>query len=197
MLFRSDELSKLQEQWENLSALDRGGLVGEQLNNDIIALQKEIEAAENLYAEMKKQTELEALQALLDSAGAKYSLYQKWVQLYGKDTADQMMGDMLADAESYVDELRSGIADLTAKVKEGTATDEEIAQLEAWEGQLEDIMNQGAQAAINAANEASQAWNDSLNEALEGAGTQYGKMAVLQNEYLSALENYEIGRAHV
>jgi len=186
-----DELSKLQEQWENLSALDREGLVGEQLNNDIIALQKEIEAAENLYAEMKKQTELEALQALLDSAEAKYSLYQKWVQLYGKDTADQMMGDMLDDAAGYVDNLRSGIAELTAKVTEGTATDEEIAQLEAWEGQLEDIMNQGAQAAINAANEASQAWNDKLNEALEGAGTQYEKMAVLQNEYLSALEYYE------
>jgi tape measure domain-containing protein len=186
-----EELSKLQEQWENLSASDREGLVGKQLNDDIIALQKEIEAAENLYAEMKEQTELEALQSLLDSAEAKYSLYQKWVQLYGKDTADQMMGDMLADAESYVDELRSGIAGLTAKVTEGTATDEEIRQLEAWEGQLEDIMNQGAQAAINAANEASQAWNDALNEALEGAGTQYEKMAVLQNEYLSALENYE------
>jgi hypothetical protein len=98
---------------------------------------------------------------------------------------------MLDDAAGYVDNLRSGIAELTAKVTEGTATDEEISQLEAWEGQLEDIMNQGAQAAINAANEASQAWNDSLNEALEGAGTQYEKMAVLQNEYLSALENYE------
>jgi len=239
-----EELVKLQEQWDSLSAAERESAEGEKLYGDIGNLEKRIQAAEDLYnvnidvadsinginAELSRleaewnamskaeregakgmknradktyyeglldeaqgvqTSELEKMQALLNSAEAKYSLYQKWVQLYGKDTADQMMGDMLDDAESYVDELRSGIAELTAKVTEGTATDEEIAQLEAWEGQLEDIMNQGAQAAINAANEASQAWNDSLNEALEGAGTQYEKMAVLQNEYLSALENYE------
>ncbi|HOE33941.1 MAG TPA: hypothetical protein PLG98_11540, partial [Smithella sp.] len=209
-----DELSKLQEQWDSLSAAERESAEGEKLYGDIGNLEKRIQAAEDLYnvnidvadsinginAELSRleaewnamskaeregakgmknradktyyegllnqaqgvqTSELEKMQALLDSAEAKYSLYQKWVQLYGKDTADQMMGDMLDDAESYVDELRSGIAELTAKVTEGTATDEEIAQLEAWEGQLEDIMNQGAQAAITAANEASQAWNDS------------------------------------
>ncbi|HQK63698.1 MAG TPA: hypothetical protein PLF16_00945, partial [Candidatus Staskawiczbacteria bacterium] len=239
-----EELARLQEQWESLSAAEREGDVGKNLFGNIKDLEAKIEAAESLYdiskdiegsindinaqlsrleeewnamseAERKgaeglknredksfyedllnqaqgiQQSELEKLQALVESSEAKYNLYQKWVQLYGKDTADQMMGDMLDDAAGYVDNLRSGIAELTAKVTEGTATDEEIAQLEAWEGQLEDIMNQGAQAAINAANEASQAWNDSLNEALEGAGTQYEKMAVLQNEYLSALENYE------
>ena len=182
-----EELAKLQEQWDSLSAAERESADGEKLYGDIGNLEKRIQAAEDLYnvnidvadsinginAELSRleaewnamskaeregeagmqnradksyyenlldeaqgvqTSELEKMQALLDSAEAKYSLYQKWVQLYGKDTADQMMGDMLDDAESYVDELRSGIAELTAKVTEGTATDEEIAQLEAWEG---------------------------------------------------------------
>jgi uncharacterized protein YdcH (DUF465 family) len=93
---------------------------------------------------------------------------------------------MLEDAEGYLDELRTGISSLSAKVKEGTATDEEIAQLTAWEQTVKDIQDAAAQAAIDAAETAYNAWNEALNKSLEGATTDYEKFAILSDEMLKA-----------
>jgi len=180
------QLSRLNEEWNALSPEDRNGAIGQKIQSDIAYYEDLLNRAQGM-----QESELEALQSLMESAGAKYGLHQKWAELYGSEEADRMMGQMLDDAQGYVDQLRSGINNLRTRVTEGAATDEEISQLEAWEQQLNDILSQGTQAAINAANEAFQGWNDALDNMLNGIENDYDRLAILQGEYLSALENYE------
>jgi tape measure domain-containing protein len=235
-----DELSRLQEQWDNLTDAERKSKDGEELFGSIKDLEDKIEAAENLYsttrniagsindinsklselnaewdsispedregaygakikadiayyeqllndAESLHQSELASLQSLIDSKEAKYDLYQKWIELYGDETATRMMGDMLTDAEAYLNELRNGISELQEKVTAGTATDEEISQLSAWEQQYADIQRAAAEAAEEAAGTAYEAWNEALDKQLDKAKTDYEKLAVLQDEYLNAV----------
>ncbi len=182
------QLSRLNAELNALSPEDREGAKGDEIKRDIAYYEQLLENAQRI-----QETELESMQKLIESKEAKWELYQKWIELYGEDSATEMMGDMLKDAEAYLNELRDGISGLQAKVTAGTATDEDISQLTAWEQQYADIQNAAAQAAEEAAQRSYDAWNESLQNQIEGARTDYEKLGILWQEWASVNSQYAEG----
>ncbi len=117
------QLSRLNAELNALSPEDREGAKGDEIKRDIAYYEQLLEDAQKI-----QETELESMQKLIESKEAKWELYQKWIELYGEDSATEMMGDMLKDAEAFLQELRNGISELQAKVTAGTATGEDISQ---------------------------------------------------------------------
>jgi hypothetical protein len=213
-----EELSKLQEQWESLSALDREGDIGQKLLGDIADLEDKIAATEKI--EESAEAAKDSIQGMNEELAR---LREQYYNLSKEDREGDIGANLFGDitdleerirlAEEYYKAIETGQKDaegsinaLNAKLSElnaqwdalspderGGDIGKNIADQIALYKQLLEYATLGyeQQKAIEAANEASQAWKDALEGVLDVAGTQYEKMAVLQNEYLSALENHE------
>ena len=148
-----------------------------ELNEMIKSYESQLAAIDAYIAALNEQDKTTA--QLIESERAKYDLYQKWLDMYGEEKAQEMLTALLSNADTYIDRLEQGIADIEEKVLAGTATEEDMSLLDGWYSQRKDIYDALAKASEEAAQKALDAWNEAFNESLSEAETAFDKIAVL------------------
>jgi hypothetical protein len=131
------------------------------------------------------------LSQLIESEKSKYELYQKWLEVYGEERAKTMLSALLSDADSYINALEAGIAEIEAKVMEGAATDDDLRQLSNRYAQRKDIYDAVAKASEEAAQKALEAWTTGFDEAVAGAEDAFDKIAAIAQK-LSELDTADL-----
>ena len=127
-------------------------------------------------------TQEATLKQLIDSEQAKYELYQKWLDIYGEEQANEMLSALLSNADTYLQKLNEGIAQMEEKALIGTATDEDLSQLRGWYDQRQSIYDAAARAAEEAAQKAMEAWTSGVDTALADAENAFDRIAALSGK---------------
>ena len=174
-----DELSKLQEQWNNLKAEEREGDIGKQLFGDIEDLKEKIRLAEDLY-------NTKAIESLIQQQERLNSLYQEWVKMYGQQAADEMLAGLGANPDDYIKALEARRDELQAMTELSAEQQEELANILS---KINSIYDAAYSASAEASREAFEVWSESLAESLDNASSQYEQLAAYQAAYLIALND--------
>lgn len=174
-----EELSKLQEQWENLIPEEREGAVGKQVSGDIEDLEEKISLAENLY-------NTKAIESLIQQQERLNSLYQEWVKMYGQLAADEMLAGLGANPDDYIKALEARRDELQAITELSAEQQEELANILS---KINSIYDAAYSASAEASREAFEVWSESLTDSLDNASSQYEQLAAYQAAYLIALND--------
>ena len=178
-----EELAKLQEQWDNLSAEEREGALGEQVFGDIEDLKEKIQLAEDLY-------NTKAIESLIQQQERLNALYQEWVEMYGQQAADEMLAGLGATPDDYIKALEARRDELQALDELTAEQQEELTEVLS---KINSIYDAAHNAAAEVSQEAYNAWNDALGESLGDAANDYERLAAYQAAYLIALNDTVMG----
>ena len=178
-----DELSKLQEQWNNLKAEEREGDIGKQLFGDIEDLKEKIQLAEDLY-------NTKAIESLIQQQERLNALYQEWVEMYGQQAADEMLAGLGATPDDYIKALEARRDELQALDELTAEQQEELTEVLS---KINSIYDAAHNAAAEVSQEAYNAWSDALSDSLSNAASDYERLAAYQAAYLIALNDSVMG----
>lgn len=178
-----EELSKLQEQWNNLTAEEREGDLGKQLFGDIEDLKEKIQLAEDLY-------NTKSIETLIQQQERLNALYQEWVEMYGQETADEMLAGLGANPDDYIKALEARRDELQALDELTAEQQEELTDILS---KINSIYDAAHEAAAEVSQEAYNAWSDALSDSLSNAASDYERLAAYQAAYLIALNDSVMG----
>jgi len=178
-----EELSKLQEQWDNMSAPDRESDMGAALFGSIEDLKEKIQLAEDLY-------NTKAIETLIQQQERLNALYQEWVKMYGQEAADEMLAGMGANPDDYIKALEARRDELQALDELTAEQQEELTDILS---KINSIYDAAHNAAAEVSQEAYNTWSDALSESLSTAANDYERLAAYQAAYLIALNDTVMG----
>jgi hypothetical protein len=178
-----EELAKLQEQWNNLTAEEREGDLGKQLFGDIEDLKEKIQLAEDLY-------NTKSIETLIQQQERLNALYQEWVEMYGQETADEMLAGLGATPDDYIKALEARRDELQALDELTAEQQEELTEVLS---KINSIYDAAHNAAAEVSQEAYNAWSDALSDSLSNAASDYERLAAYQAAYLIALNDSVMG----
>ncbi|WP_461043701.1 tape measure protein [Spirosoma harenae] len=117
--------------WENVVKLAEEAL-SKTPKTDVAAIEKQkatILNAQTQLEEVRKATATRSFEEELDEKQRLYALYTKFIENYGKTSADNQFADLRKNGDSYLDYLNAQIAKLETKQKAGTLSDTEAKNL--------------------------------------------------------------------
>lgn len=129
--------------------------------------------AEQKAEELRKKYAIRSFDEELADKKSKYELYQKWVDAYGKVSADSQFDTLLKNGESYIDFLNSEIAKLETQKSSGKLNEKDTKNLGSLITQRDEVT--GKKSAIDL-------FNESLQTAQVEAKSLSGYLAVLKEK---------------
>lgn len=131
--------------------------------------------AEKKAEEIKAKFEKQSLDQILNYKRDQFIQYNRWVEYYGKESADKQFADLLKSGKGYADFLTNQINDLEKKMKSGKLSVDEAKNLTSFQSQLKEA--KGEKTAI-------EKFTEDLDKAKESTVTLTDYIKQLQIEQL-------------